>query len=118
MKIEAIEILKQAYRLRKEGFMSHRFVELYHEWCDVTDYKNIDSKHFRFQVMEHGAPIRKNEKYLRGMRRDAKNLFKVSNRMLDPENIGDFIEKQDLGSGFVEKHREDLMRRMFRGSRS
>ena len=117
MKIEAIEILKKAYRLRKEGFNNYRFVELYHEWCGVTDYKNIDGKHFRFQVMEHGAPIRKTEKYLRG-RNTGFVGGKVSNRMLDPENIGDFVEQKELGSGFVEKHREDLMRRMFRGSRS
>jgi len=117
MRIEAIEILKEAYGLRREGFLNPRFASLYHKWCEVTGYENIDGEHFRFQVKEYGEPMRQKDKYIHGKRRDIDNLFKVSNRMLDPENLGDFIEKKNLGSRFVEKHREDLMRRMFRGSR-
>ena len=108
MKIEAIEILKEAHAYRKEGFLNPKFAELYQKWCAVTGYKDIDGKHFRFHVKEWGAPHRERDKYIQG-KTDGKDLYRVQNRMLDPSN---------LGSGFVEKHREDLMRRMFRGSLS
>jgi hypothetical protein len=55
-----------------------------------------------------GAPHRERDKYIQG-KTDGKDLYRVPNRMLDPSN---------LGSGFVEKHREDLRRKMFRGSLS
>jgi hypothetical protein len=106
MKIEAIEILKEAYGLRREGFLNPKFVSLYEKWCEITGYKNIDGKHFRFQVKEWGAPHRERDKYIQGKRSDDKHLYRVQNRMLDPEN---------LGSGFVEKQRVNIRERMFRG---
>jgi hypothetical protein len=50
MRIEAIEILKEAYGLRQEGFLNPKFVSLYEKWCAVTGYKDIDGKHFRCHV--------------------------------------------------------------------
>ena len=110
MKMEAIEILKEAYGMREEHFGNPRFVSLYHKWQAMTGYKQIDGEEFLAQVRIWGRPHREREKWIEG-KRDGKDkhLFRVQNTMLDPSN---------LGSGFVEKHREDLMRRMFRGSRS
>ena len=44
MPTTAVEILKQAYLYRQEGFQSERFTELYLDWCKATNYADTDGK--------------------------------------------------------------------------
>ena len=44
MPTTAVEILKQAYLYREDGFQNERFNELYLDWCKATNYADTDGK--------------------------------------------------------------------------
>ena len=58
MPTTAVEILKQAYLYRQDGFQSERFTELYLDWCKATNYADTDGENFRVYVKVHGEPAR------------------------------------------------------------
>ena len=101
----AIDICKRAYLYRKEGFRDPRFSELYQDFCKATDFQDLDTDNFRVYVKAYGEVRAGNKTFgtvLNGSKVVIHNraLLKFGGRKSDTQE-------------FIEKHKEQMMRRMF-----
>tara|TARA_B100001094_G_C18176828_1_gene798363 strand:- start:1447 stop:1833 length:387 start_codon:yes stop_codon:yes gene_type:complete len=100
----------------KDGFSNQRFADLYQKWCSQTNYKELDTDKFKLYVKVYGKP-KLEDKVFYGKAPSRRN-FVIHNRMLDMNSLGTMTirkrEDKHPTTQFIEKHREEMMRRMAR----
>ena len=112
MPTTAVEILKQAYLYRQDGFQSERFTELYLDWCKATNYADTDGKSFRVYVKVHGEPARTRSASFVSANPETRVRSRGTNRMM-MRKTGD--ENSHCDAATVEKYRREIMRKLVNG---
>ena len=104
----AIDICKRAYLYRKEGFRDYRFSELYQEFCQATNFEDIDTENFRVYVKAYGDVRPGNKTF--GTVLDGSKVV-IQNRAF----LKSDTQKHPTVE-FIERHKAEMMRKMYRGS--
>jgi len=112
MPTTAVEILKQAYLYRQDGFQSERFTELYLDWCKATNYADTDGENFPVYVKVHGEPARIRSASSVSSNTDTRARSRGTNRMMMIKT-GD--DNSHCDTATVEKYRRELMRKLANG---